>query len=152
MKEEIRVSAIQIASGQTIYDNDQKDLNVEKIIGHLEREALNSDLIVFPELSITGYIPLRGYVPELKSKFWEISEDTSNSAVLEKIQETTHKLNCISIVGFSERSIVKYETFNSAALFAAIIAAVGELSILSDLTTCPPLVLAIVSVPVISVI
>jgi predicted amidohydrolase len=117
MKGEVRVSAVQIASGQAIYDKAQKDLNVEKIIDRLEKEALNSDLIVFPELTIPGYIPLRGYVPELKSKFWEISEDASNSSVLERIQDVVHKHHCLSIVGFSERSIVKYETYNSAALF-----------------------------------
>ena len=117
MKGEVKVSAVQIASGQAIYDEGQKDLNIEKIIGHLEKEAVNSDLIVFPELSISGYIPLRGYVPELKSKFWEISEDASNSPVFQRFQDISDRHRCISIVGFSERSIVKYEAYNSAALF-----------------------------------
>jgi predicted amidohydrolase len=117
VKREVKVSAVQMASGQAIYDKDQKDLNIEKIIDHLQKEASNSDLIVFPELSVGGYIPLRGYVPELKSKFWEISEDASNSFILKRIQDITHEHHCISIVGFSERSIVKYETYNSAALF-----------------------------------
>jgi predicted amidohydrolase len=120
VKREVKVSAVQMASGQAIYDKDQKDLNIEKIIDHLQKEASNSDLIVFPELSVGGYIPLRGYVPELKSKFWEISEDASNSFILKRIQDITHEHHCISIVGFSERSIVKYETYNSAALFEAI--------------------------------
>jgi predicted amidohydrolase len=39
--------------------------------------------------------------------------------VLKKLAEITHKVKCVSIVGFSERSIVKYETFNSAALMEA---------------------------------
>lgn len=117
MKREVKVSAVQMASGQAIYDKAQKDLNVEKILYHLKKEASKSDIIVFPELSVGGYIPLRGYVPELKSKFWEISEDASNGSIFQKIQDITDAHGCICIVGFSERSIVKYETYNSAALF-----------------------------------
>ena len=50
MKREVKVSAVQMASGQAIYDKAQKDLNVEKILYHLKKEASKSDIIVFPKM------------------------------------------------------------------------------------------------------
>jgi len=116
LKEELKISVVQMASGQAVFDPVLKLKNLDKILKYLEEEASVSDLVVFPELSIGGYIPLRGYVPELKSKFWEISEDVPYSSALEKISEIADKHGCLCIVGFSERSRVKFEVFNSAAI------------------------------------
>jgi len=115
VKEELKISVVQMASEQSIFDSALKIKNVERILKYLEEEAAVSDVVVFPELAIGGYIPLRGYVPELKSKFWDISEDLGKSPTLEKIGEITRQHGCLCIVGFSERR-AKFEAFNSAAV------------------------------------
>ncbi|MEW6663851.1 MAG: carbon-nitrogen hydrolase family protein [Thermodesulfobacteriota bacterium] len=117
MKDTVRISLIQMASEQAVYNPGNRDINVEKIIGHLEDEGRGTDLLVFPELAITGYVPLRGYLPELKSRFWGVSEDARNSPALKRIQNVVSELETVCVVGFSERSLVKYETYNSAGLF-----------------------------------
>ncbi len=120
MKDKVKVSVVQMSSGQAVYDAEKKDVNMKRILDYIENYGPSCDIIIFPELAIPGYIPLRGYVPkhiaEYKGTYWQVSEDISNSHSLKRIEEVAHQAGCLCIVGFSERSRVKYEIFNSAAL------------------------------------
>jgi len=79
--------------------------NTEKIIESIKKaENLNSDVIIFPELSITGYPPEDLL---LKSKFIQ-----DNLKKLEEIKKEVN--NIIAIVGFVDK--VENNLYNSAAI------------------------------------
>lgn len=117
MIDEVKVTIIQSSSEQVIYDEDAKKRNVENIVSHIRQSDRENNLIVFPELSTTGYIPL-SYAPDYKIKMWEFSEDLKNSDTLSEILKATAETNCSCIFGFPEKSKIKYEFFNSAALIS----------------------------------
>jgi NAD+ synthase (glutamine-hydrolysing) len=80
------------------------DGNVSKIIGHLQKaQRLEADLVVFPELAVTGYPPEDLL---LKSQFI-----ADNLHALEMIKESASDI--AAIVGFVDR---KEALFNAAAL------------------------------------
>ena len=82
------------------------DLNTEKIISNIElAKSQDSDLVIFPELSITGYPPEDLL---LKPQFIQ-----DNIIQLEKIIPVTEKIS--AIIGFVD---AKSDIFNSAALIS----------------------------------
>jgi N-carbamoylputrescine amidase len=118
MKEEVKVAVAQLSFEQATYDVELKNNNVAKIINYIEKYGKESDLIVFPELATVGYIHLGGYAPlhDYKYNYWNAAEDITNSETLRAIENAATKAGCICIVGFAERSKVKGEIYNSAAL------------------------------------
>ena len=82
------------------------DLNTEKIISNIElAKSQDSDLVIFPELSITGYPPEDLL---LKPQFIQ-----DNIIQLEKIIPVTEKIS--AIIGFVDS---KSDIYNSAALIS----------------------------------
>lgn len=116
MKSEVKVTVVQFAPEQAIFDENKKQSNVERIVRYIEQLGSLCDLLVFPELSTTGYIPIRGYLPESKINFWKLSEDLEDSIALREIEKAVNRTGCLCVFGFAERARVKGEIFNSAAL------------------------------------
>jgi N-carbamoylputrescine amidase len=117
MIDEVRVAVVQMASKQAIYEPKTRSRNVERIVEKIKQLGKTNDLLVFPELCTTSYIPL-SYSPEYKIKFWNLSEDLDNSPIVQEILKATKEIDCLCIFGFAERSRIKYEVFDSAALVA----------------------------------
>lgn len=116
MKKKVKIAAVQFAAEQAILKESKKESNVQKIIQYIKQLGASYDLLVFPELATTGYISTRGYLPQSKIQFWKLAENTEDSGILRHIQEEVNKGNCSCIFGFPEKTRIKYEIFNSAAL------------------------------------
>jgi N-carbamoylputrescine amidase len=118
MKDRVNVTVVQFASEQTTYDASLKVKNVDKILNYIRQYGKACDLIVFPELATVGYIHIRGYAPlqNYKYEYWNAAEDIRTSHVLSDIEKAANEADCICTTGFAEKSIVKGEIFNSAAL------------------------------------
>ncbi|RMG54468.1 MAG: carbon-nitrogen hydrolase [Acidobacteria bacterium] len=81
--------------------------NLETHLKVIEQAAAaNVDLLVFPELSLTGYY-LQDLVPE-------VALDPENSDVLQQLIDLSHRTNVDLVVGFVEVA-ADYRFFNSAA-------------------------------------
>ena len=63
MKSEVKVTAVQFAAEPAVFDPVKKAANIERICTYIERLGPGCDLLVFPELATTGYIPMQGYWP-----------------------------------------------------------------------------------------
>ncbi|MBM3154463.1 MAG: carbon-nitrogen hydrolase family protein [Chloroflexi bacterium] len=116
MKKEVRVAAVQFAAEQAILNESKKGANVKRVVQYIRQLGPSHDLLVFPELSTTGYIPSRGYLPQSKIQFWKLAEDPESSPTLQEIKDEVDKAGCVCILGFPEKTRIKYEIFNSAAL------------------------------------
>ncbi len=81
--------------------------NLETHLKVIEQAAAaHVDLLVFPELSLTGYY-LQDLVPE-------VALDPGNSDVLQQLIDLSHRTNVDLVVGFVEVA-ADYRFFNSAA-------------------------------------
>ncbi len=116
MKSEVKVTCVQFAAEPAIFDPLKKALNIDRICAHIEKLGPGCDLLVFPELATTGYIPMQGYWPEKKVEFAKLAEDPAGSTNLERIQKLVDKAGCTCILGLPEKARPKYEIYNSAAL------------------------------------
>lgn len=115
MIEKVRVAVVQIGAKVAALNPEEKDENVKRIIENIQRLGKDNDLVVFPELCVSGYIPVP-FSAKSKLKLWEIADDLQTSAAVRDILKATEGTDCLFIFGFAERSRIKYEVFNSAAL------------------------------------
>jgi predicted amidohydrolase len=116
LKSEIKVTAVQFAAEPAIFDPSKKAANIDRICTYIEKLGPGCDLLAFPELATTGYIPMQGYWPEKKIEFARLAEDPSGSPGLTRIQKLVDKAGCTCILGLPEKARPKYEIYNSAAL------------------------------------
>ena len=63
MKSELKVTSVQFATEPAVFDPAKKASNIDRICSHIEKLGPECDLLVFPELATTGYIPMQGYWP-----------------------------------------------------------------------------------------
>jgi N-carbamoylputrescine amidase len=116
LKSEVKVTAVQFAAEPAVFDPVKKAANIERICTYIERLGPGCDLLVFPELATTGYIPMQGYWPEKKIEFARLAEDPSGNPDLARIQKLVDRTGCTCVFGFPEKARPKYEMYNSAAL------------------------------------
>ncbi len=84
----------------------EKDVNFDTIERHLK--GVNADLIVLPELALTGYLFLN------KKEVFSLSEDIQNGPSVKRFIEIAKKNNLHIVAGFLERDGSKL--YNSAIL------------------------------------
>jgi len=82
----------------------KKEENIERIISFIEKE--NADLIVMPELSISGYFF------KSKKEVFEISEKIPTGKFFKIFKEISKKKKCTYVIGFPEN--YKNNLYNSA--------------------------------------
>jgi predicted amidohydrolase len=116
MQKEVRVTAVQFAAEAAVFDPSRKTNNINRLCSYIEKLGPDCDLLVFPELAVTGYIPMQGYWPEKKIEFAKLAEDPSDSPTLARFQAAVDKAGCTCILGFPEKARPKYEAYNTAAL------------------------------------
>src|SRR3954471_11445331 len=115
----IRVALIQIAADQCWADPDGAlDRNLELVCAKFEDVADEVDLAVFPELSLTGYIPLKGYDQARKRLLYDVALRCRSDA-LSELAAASRNRRASLVVGFMEPARMRFEMFNSVALVEA---------------------------------
>jgi N-carbamoylputrescine amidase len=109
------VSIAQISAEQCWADPSALDRNSAKVQQWYERAADDADLVVFPELTLTGYIPLKGYDQKRKHILADVAKRVVDDA-LPRIVAATQGRRAAIVVGFMEPSVMRNEIYNSVAL------------------------------------
>jgi predicted amidohydrolase len=109
------VALAQIPARQAWADDTSVEANTKTIRSLYELHADETDLVVFPELALTGYIPLKGYDQRRKRILSEAAEQAAGSS-LPKLREATKGRRAAMVVGLMEPSAMRHEFFNSVAV------------------------------------
>jgi len=115
MIDELKVAVVQMPAKQAVFNPGAKDENVKHIVSYIQSLGKANDLVVFPELATCGYTPF-GYSAKYKIRLWEAADDFENSTGMREILESTKEMDCLFVIGFAERTRIKYDFYNSAAL------------------------------------
>jgi len=110
---EIRVA--QISAEHCWADPSALGRNAAKTLQWYERVADTADLVVFPELVLTGYIPVTGYNQKAKLVLAEVARRVADEE-LPRIVAATRGKRAALVVGFMEPSMMRHEFYNSVAL------------------------------------
>ncbi|MCL5067642.1 MAG: carbon-nitrogen hydrolase family protein [Thaumarchaeota archaeon] len=114
MKEEVAVRINQFDVKSVVDEEKAREDNISYICDSISR-AKENELLVFPELSISGYI--REFNPAFRARFWEKgSDDYPYGDIFSSISDATKKTCSYAVVGFCEKSGIKYECFDSVVL------------------------------------
>ena len=108
------VELAQVAVEQCWDDPAALERNTAKLAAWYERAADDVDLVAFPELALTGYIPLKGYDQARKRTLAEVAERCRHEA-LPALTEATRGRRASLAVGFMEPAQMRHEMFNALA-------------------------------------
>jgi N-carbamoylputrescine amidase len=109
------ITVAQISAEQCWADPSALARNVAKIEQWYRNSAADSDLVVFPELILTGYIPLKGYDQAKKAVLSEVAARVVNDAI-PKLAALTNGRRAAMLVGFMEATSMRHEMYNSVAV------------------------------------
>ena len=112
---DITVAAVQFASAQAWADDDAVTDNTARVADAYLAVADETDITVFPELALTGYIPLKGYDQRRKRVLAEVAAQ-SVEAALPDLATHTKGRRSLMVVGFMEPALMRGEFFNSVAV------------------------------------
>lgn len=118
MKEIVHVLVVQRAAASAFEEEGALDRNVGDVAQALRAARGAADLVIFPELTLTGYIPLKGYDQRRKAVLWEASQRLQAEHV-DTLLKATAEADVTAVLGLPEPSGPRYEMFNSAALLEA---------------------------------
>ena len=107
-KDGIAVTVAQIATEQCWADPSALARNTAKLEQWYGQAADDADLVVFPELVLTGYIPLKGYDQKRKQTLSVVANQVVDHA-LPKLVAATHDRRAAMVVGFMEPSTMRHE-------------------------------------------
>ncbi len=111
MKENVKVVLVQ-ADTKSMYEKEHNiQDHVNKILSLKEEKP---DLVVFPELSISGYI--RESNPANRQDYWEYGAEHVPGPATNRIIEAAREVGCYVIFGIAERTEVPMVSYNSAVL------------------------------------
>jgi predicted amidohydrolase len=111
----VAVTVAQIAAEQCWSDPSALGRNGAKVEQWYRESADNADLIVFPELTLTGYIPLKGYDQKKKQVLAEVA-DRAAGETLPHLLAATKGRRAAMVVGFMEPTSMRNEMYNAVAL------------------------------------
>jgi predicted amidohydrolase len=109
------ISVAQISVEQCWADPDALARNTAKVERWYREAADSSDLVIFPELTLTGYIPLKGYDQAKKRVLAGVAAHVVDDA-LPRLTALTNGRRAAMVIGFMEPTTVRYEMHNSVAL------------------------------------
>ena len=112
---DLRVAVAQVAAHQAWSDDGAVESNAAMIKSIYELHADEVDLVVFPELAITGYIPLKGYDQRRKRILAAAAEQAATQS-LPLLIETTRGRRATMVVGLMEPAAMRHEFYNSVAV------------------------------------
>ncbi|MGH8952771.1 MAG: carbon-nitrogen hydrolase family protein, partial [Acidimicrobiia bacterium] len=109
------VALAQIPARQAWADDDAVEANAKTVRSLYELHADETDLVVFPELALTGYIPLKGYDQRRKRILSSAAEEAAGSS-LPELLEATKGRRAVMVVGLMEPAAMRHELYNSVAV------------------------------------
>jgi len=112
---DITVAAVQLAARQAWADPSALEANTTSVRDTYLDVADTADLVVFPELTLTGYIPLKGYDQVKKRLLHRVATRAVDEA-LPVLTEVTAGKRAAMVVGLMEATTMRNEFFNSVAL------------------------------------
>ena len=111
MKENLKVVCVQ-AETYGVYDKEKNiQYHVDKILALKDEKP---DLVVFPELSISGYI--RESNPENRRDYWDYGAETVPGPATDRIIAAAREVGFYVIFGIAERTAATMVPYNSAVL------------------------------------
>lgn len=111
MKENVKVVCVQ-ANTCGVYEKEKNiQDHVDKILSLKDQHP---DLVVFPELSISGYI--RESNPANRVDYWEYGAETVPGPATNRIIAACKEVGCYAIFGIAERTAATMVPYNSAVL------------------------------------
>jgi predicted amidohydrolase len=109
------VRAAQIPAARAWEDASALDEN-RQLAAQIYAEAADvSDLVVFPELNLSGYIPLKGYDQTRKQRLYELAKRCADDHLLTLARGTSGR-RAAMVVGLMEPSQMRNEMYNSVVL------------------------------------
>lgn len=118
MNESVCVLVVQRAAASIMEDDGALARNVDEVARAIRAAQGRANLVVFPELALTGYIPLKGYDQRRKAILWEAARRLQ-AEHLEALLRATVDADVTAVLGLPEPGGPRYEMFNSAALMEA---------------------------------
>ncbi len=118
MKDSVRVRLIQRAAASVFEEDGALARNVAEVVEALRAAKGEADLVVFPELTLTGYIPLKGYDQRRKALLWEAARRLQ-AEHMAAVARATAEADVTAALGLPEPGGPRYEMYNSAALLEA---------------------------------
>ncbi len=100
------IACIQFDS--VLFDKDTNINKMKELATEAKNQTPNLDLIVFPELSLTGY--------ECEEKYYSLAEEFPNGDSLKKMSKVAKELDLYIIFGFVEKGESKEDIYNTVAL------------------------------------
>jgi len=114
-RRDINVALVQMPARQAWADEEAVEANTEKIKSIYQMYADEVDLVVFPELAVTGYIPLKGYDQRRKRILSAAAEQAAHKS-LPQLREATAGRRAVLVVGLMEPAAMRHEFYNSVAV------------------------------------
>jgi predicted amidohydrolase len=111
----VAITVAQIAAEQCWADTSALSRNAAKVEKWYRGAADDADLIVFPELVLTGYIPLKGYDQAKKRVLSEVAARVVDDALPALVAATSGR-RAAMVVGLMEPTSMRHEMYNSVAL------------------------------------
>lgn len=118
MKDSVRVLVVQRAAASLFDDEGALARNVAEVTDAIRAAQGHADLVVFPELALSGYIPLKGYDQRRKALLWEGARRLQEEH-MDALLKATADADVTAALGLPEPGGPRYEMFNSAALLEA---------------------------------
>ena len=118
MKDSVRTLLIQRAAASVFDDEGAVAWNVAEVVQAIRAAKGQADLVVVPELCLTGYIPLKGYDQRRKAILWEAGRRLQGEH-MDALLKATAEADVTVVLGLPEPAGPRYEMFNSAALLEA---------------------------------
>ena len=112
---DLEVAIAQIPARQAWADPEAVAANAEVIASIYSDLADRVDLVVFPELSLTGYIPLKGYDQARKRILAEAARQAATTA-LGRLVDATKDRRAAIVFGLMEPATMRDEFHNSVVL------------------------------------
>ena len=112
---DVEVAIAQIPTRQAWADPEAVSANAQTIADLYAELADRVDLVVFPELSLTGYIPLKGYDQSRKRILAEAARQAA-TVELARLVSATEGRRAALIVGLMEPASMRDEFHNSVVL------------------------------------
>lgn len=109
------IAVAQISAEQCWENPSALERNAAKVRQWYNQAADTADLVVFPELVLTGYIPLKGYDQAKKRVLADVADRAATDA-LPALAAATKGRRAAMLVGFMEPTSMRYEMYNSVAL------------------------------------
>jgi predicted amidohydrolase len=112
---DLEVAIAQMPARQAWTDPEAVTVNAKSIGDTYSDLADRTDLVVFPELALTGYIPLKGY-DQRRKRILAAAARQAATVELHRLVELTRGHRALLVVGLMEPASMRNEFHNSLAL------------------------------------